>query len=987
MCIYYIYLKKHNFLVQRYINIHKYKVKIQMLNIFNIGYEKSFSDDLVEGIFEKFGKDSSYLSKIKIFLPNRRSVIALREAFLRKSDNQAMLLPAIKPIADIGFEESLIFDEISHELLELPTVISDIRCKAILTKLIYKWQCQRLGQPDANVIQSVQLADDLKDILQLTKQHQVDLSLIAEILPSDLANHWQSTLEFFSILFSNWEEILKEQGLIDKQTYQYKVLKMLQNAWQTKQPEYPIIIAGSTGSIPVVADFIKAITNLKKGYVVLSGLDCDVDDEIVAHIDESHPQYYLNKLLNHLQTTRNDIENWCSNKLQLSCKNNIIQNIMLPANLSYRWQDIKQDTLDFSDYEILELDDSYEEAKTVSLILKQALDNPSQTACLVTLDSHLAIKVKSIMCRWDILINDSNGIELKNTSVANFFVLIVDMLQSNYAPIELLSCLKHPLASFGLKKGEQKSLIRKIEKSLLRGARPQNILKQIADIYPNIANILDKAKNLHQLLHAPQADLSKIIDEHIKFAELLANTDDESGEIVMWQNDYGEQFKTFLDEFANNAYYLGDFNPVSYLGVFNAFISGIKWRAKYGFHPRVSILTPQEARLQNFDIVIIGGLNEGVWPRTAKIDAWLNNTMRQKLGLPTAQDAIGKSAHDFANVFCSPKVFLTRAKKNGTTQNVASRWLLKTDAIIKITNNQHQVKPKLDWTKWAKILNNPDKIEYDQLPSPTPDTKYRPKVLSVSTITKLMSNPYEVYASKILNLKPLKKIDEDPTSADFGNIVHEVIDYFTKSYPNGSFDFCLENFMQVGQNEFDRQSISPSLKILWWARFELIAKWFVNQDILRRDQLKEIFSEISGEYEILDHIITAKTDRIEIYQDNKAKIIDFKTGSIPFKSEVLLGYAPQLVIEALILNKGGFKVQSTTSDIEYWKLNKVSSINLAYSNKKTNIEQLLVSVEAGITELIAKFSKSSTPYLCYPNPQNRPKFDDYKHLSRISSVS
>lgn len=71
MCIYYIYLKKHNFLVQRYINIHKYKVKIQMLNIFNIGYEKSFSDDLVEGIFEKFGKDSSYLSKIKIFLPNR----------------------------------------------------------------------------------------------------------------------------------------------------------------------------------------------------------------------------------------------------------------------------------------------------------------------------------------------------------------------------------------------------------------------------------------------------------------------------------------------------------------------------------------------------------------------------------------------------------------------------------------------------------------------------------------------------------------------------------------------------------------------------------------------------------------------------------------------------------------------------------------------------------------------------------------------------
>lgn len=953
-------------------------------NIFNIEYHNSFTDDLVKGIFERFGKDSFILSKIKIFLPNRRSCLALREAFLRNCDNNAMLLPSIKPISGIGFEDTILFEQTNKELLDLPPVVSDFESKIILTKLIYKWQCSKDNKSVGNYSQAAQLSGELKNLLELTHQHKVDLRDIAEIVPADLANHWQSTLEFLNIIINNWPAILEDQGLINSYDYQEKVLSVFTKSLQSKSPEYPIIVAGSTGSTPFIADFIKSISDIDNCYIILSGLDTRTDPEIIDSQSPTHPQYYLNKLINHLQIDYTNVKRWIESEKENIIKSDLIRNIMLPSNLTARWQEFREKPIKIDNLTIIETDNSFEEAKAIALILKETLQTPKKTACVVTQDRELAKQISFNMQKWDILINDSSGVELKNTPVANFFKLIAQMAKSRFAPIDFLSCLKHPLASMGLKPGQVKPIVREIELKILRGVRPQNFLFELEKIAPEwFCQIIQSGEKFASSLNSKDASLEEIIQNHIEFAYKIAKTDQDLAEINLWGRDYGEQFKNWFDDFLNHASYLEDFHPSSYLGVFDAFLSGIKWRPKYGFHPRVSILTPMEARLQHFDVVILGGMNEGVWPQNINPDYWLNNSIREKLDLPNIQSDIGKSAHDFAKLFCFPNVYISRAEKSGTSHNIASRWLLKLDAILKISNSTNYVKPKQDWTNWASVLENPSNIEYSQPPCPKPAVKYRPKKLSVSTISKLMRNPYDVYASKILKLKPLDKIDQDPNNADFGNIVHDILDIYNKGHSlSANFDQNYQTLINIGNDRFSQKSIPDSLRLMWWLKFESLAKWFVEEDSERRKIVSKIYSEITGELIIDDYTITAKADRIEIMKNsNTAQIIDYKTGSIPSKKDIVNGFAPQLSIEAIMLDNNAFGVPTKTQLIEYWKLNKDSKIN----GFSSNLEELLNSTEQGIKKLINTFNKESTPYLYKPTSYNDSYDTEYDHLSRVNS--
>ena len=58
-------------------------------------------------------------------------------------------------------------------------------------------------------------------------------------------------------------------------------------------------------------------------------------------------------------------------------------------------------------------------------------------------------------------------------------------------------------------------------------------------------------------------------------------------------------------------------------------------RPPYGGHPRIFIWGLLEARLQRADLVVLGGLNEGVWPAMPAPDPWLPPKVRATLGMPT----------------------------------------------------------------------------------------------------------------------------------------------------------------------------------------------------------------------------------------------------------------------------------------------------------------------------------------------------------------
>src|SRR5690606_16440080 len=104
-------------------------------------------------------------------------------------------------------------------------------------------------------------------------------------------------------------------------------------------------------------------------------------------------------------------------------------------------------------------------------------------------------------------------------------------------------------------------------------------------------------------------------------------------------------------------------------------------RPPQGGHPRIAILGLIEARLMQADIMILGGLNEGVWPGMPAPDPWLAPSIRKDLGLPGLESRIGLAAHDFASALGAPQVLITRARRGAGGPAVASRFWLRLKAM------------------------------------------------------------------------------------------------------------------------------------------------------------------------------------------------------------------------------------------------------------------------------------------------------------------
>ncbi len=107
---------------------------------------------------------------------------------------------------------------------------------------------------------------------------------------------------------------------------------------------------------------------------------------------------------------------------------------------------------------------------------------------------------------------------------------------------------------------------------------------------------------------------------------------------------------------------------------------------------RVRIFGPLEARLQSFQRVVLGGLNEGSWPPETRSDPWLSRPMRRDLGLDPPERRIGLSAHDFAQALGAPEVILSRAAKLAGAPTVASRFVQRLAAEVQRVNSLDEVK-------------------------------------------------------------------------------------------------------------------------------------------------------------------------------------------------------------------------------------------------------------------------------------------------------
>lgn len=985
--------------------------------IYTIAPGEPFLDALVAGIRAdprlSPGSDPVALAETRIFLPTRRACRGLADAFIRANDGRPLLLPRMTPLGDIDEGDGVAEDtgETGEDALAGPIsmavapAISPLRRQLLLARLVMA------AKPGLSTDQAARLAAELARLLDQVHTDDLDFAALADLVPADFAGHWQITLDFLAILTARWPEILAEEDVIDPARRRSLLLRAQAQAWRDRPPRSPVIAAGSTGSIPATANLLQVIAGLPRGAVILPGLDLEADDDLwsAVELDASHPQYGMAQLLSRLGVERGAVTAWPSmaDGFRSSPRAALISLALRPAAAAHvalapRLIDrLLERGLDGVTRIVAPTPP--EEARAIALILREAVFL-RRRAMVVTPDRALARRIAGELDRWKIAVDDSAGVPLGKTRPGAFLRLSARMLTAALAPVALLAALKHPLAAGGMSPAVFRDLVRRLERTVLRGPRPapglqglRSALKGESDSGPltrlvgRLGDIIAPFTDLAGQAHARLADL---LAAHLAVVEALAASDDKTGGERLWAGEAGDAAYTFASDLLTAADGFPDVLPAAYPALLDEMMSGRTVRPRHGRHPLLAILGPLEARLISADVVVLAGLNEGTWPAKAQGSPWMSRPMMQSFGLPSPERRIGLAAHDFAQAACARNVYLTRSARLEGGPTVPSRWLLRLENLVSQTAMNDWLAGDSVHLAFQAGLDRPDKVVSVGPPRPCPPVAARPRSLSVTQIETWMRDPYAIHARHILRLRALEELDADPAAGEYGEFVHRALEVFSKDMPEALPADALERLLAIGRASLNNRDMRPSVLAFWWPRFGRIARWFVDYERERRAAIAATASEVKGTLELDGpagaFTITAVADRIDSRRDGGLVIIDYKTGAVPSGKEVDAGFAPQLPLEAAIASEGGFAgvAGAAIKSLEYWHLDGgATGGKCQQAMKKKPPETLADEALEGIRRLIASFDLAETAYEARPHASFAPKYSDYAHLARVKEWS
>lgn len=972
--------------------------------LYTIPAHRAFADALVAGILARHGGDPLALAQGMVLLPGTRAVRAVSDAFVRASKG-GLLLPRLVPLGDPALGEQVggALDPLG-EGEAIPPAIQPIRRQMILARMVQ----QAKGGIDAG--QALQLGQALGTVLDQLQVERVPATALRDLsLTEDLSTHWQSSLALFEILLSRWPEELARLGCIDLADRRNRLFDRLAKRWSEAPPPGFIVAAGISSTAPAVANLLRRVSELPQGMVVFASLDQHMDDPAWDAIGpfapdpvtgrapaphESHPQYSVKRLLDLMSATRDDVAQWKwgSEHDARAVRGRNISNAMLPPRLTSRWRDLKTADRSLTGVEALEVATPGEEAQAIAIALREALETPTRTAALVTPDRQLATRVSAHLKRWGIDADDSAGQPLSRLPPGTLLIALAQAVAERFAPVPLLTLLKHPLVMRGDGRLPWLEGVRTLD-LILRGPRPQAGLDGIDDVVK--ARPGDRQSALREAARAwwPAAKallepLETALRINPGLADQLAAIRDTATALTaeaVWAGHQGHAAADLFAEMEQAAPEGPGQADIRALPVLlDQMLGGVSVRPPQGGHPRIAILGLVEAQLQQADLMILGGLNEGTWPGLPAPDPWLAPRIRRELGLPGLETRIGLAAHDFASALGAPQVLITRAKRGSGGPAVASRFWLRLKAMA-----GPQWKSADRYATLARAIDRPAAHTPASRPAPVPPLAARPKTVPVTDVDRLKADPYAFYAKRILRLARLDPVDADAGPAWRGTAVHDILQHWAEA---GTLDPT--DLEARARAMFDRPEVHPLLKALWQPRLMEAIAWIAGQVAADKAEGRNILAvEQEGRAGIAGVELMGKADRIDRLPDGKLAIIDYKTGKPPSARQVKAGYSLQLGLLGLLAEQGGFESiagNPVAGEFEYWSLAKKgdqfgyreSPVDPMGKRDKVVTADFTAHAFDHFEQLAAAYLLGSEPFVAQLNPEVA-NYGDYDQLMRL----
>ena len=558
---------------------------------------------------------------------------------------------------------------------------------------------------------------------------------------------------------------------------------------------------------------------------------------------------------------------------------------------------------------------------------------------IVTENRKLARRVRALLERANIKVDDDAGWALSTTSAATVIERWLETLEQDFHYLPFLDFLKSP---FILSNDEDYlKTVYQLEQHIVVDEQTPN------DIAQYLRHIKLRQTKLRE---------DKIPVDYAGMEQLLQTINIAAQPLLKLQKDNREhQAADFIDglleslaslriidtfgEDAAGAQLLSEINELKLAATlvptrmnWIAFRSWIgRTLERFNFKPEpqsspVKITTLANSEYFCFDACIIAGAERQFLPYNSKVSPFFNDAVRSALNVTTQQDRLSLNYFLFRRLLSSVKtdgsengnILITRRAMDNGEEIIASPWI----EVLQAFHRQCYGFDLADDELPLLVADTKCQVILDDAPLPEPvienprvaiPANLVPDTLSASAYQQLVNCPYQFFASRCLRLSPPDIVKEALQKLDYGNHVHRCLEAFHSNVENlpGPFgkkitpenkNDALELLNEISLRVFSKDIEDNFQHRGWLKRWQQTIPLYIDWQLQREQQYTPVGHEVNFEpMAVSDNIyIKGRIDRIDSNKNGIA-VLDYKTGSTPKADEIISGEAVQLPFYLMLL--------------------------------------------------------------------------------------
>ncbi len=514
------------------------------------------------------------------------------------------------------------------------------------------------------------------------------------------------------------------------------------------------------------------------------------------------------------------------------------------------------------------------EARAAATWVAEQLQAGRRNIALIALDRLTARRVRALLERLDVLIEDETGWTFTTTSAAAVVDRWLTCLADDFPHVELLDLLKSPFLLGELADRQDKVLQLELVMRKQGVCQGRSNVWRLADTDKKLEQaipLLDKLFGAAQSFSMRRASLAAWLGRlHESLAQLGALS-------PLGRDAAGKQL---LDRFEILRRELAEDTETHSFAEWRRWLDWVleseTFSDKSVSSPIVLTSLPN-ARGRIFDAVAVLGADAKHLPGVPAMGLF-NQSVHAGLGLPGHEERYAQLRDDLLSLATQGNTLFTWQAWNGDEPNPPSPLITLLQTIQRAAWHC-----ELDTQNIAEPPAQSSPLPHAaHMPAPAVSAAQLPRKYSPTAYQTLLDCPYRFFARHVLGLRELDEADEALDKSDYGNTLHAILKHFHDSAPPPGREAALALLEKLSDEELAR--LPAYTAAAWKNRWQknmpaYIDLWLEHEQQGWHYQSGEKEFETSVEINGLgETVLHGRADRVD-QNGNKLRVIDYKTSN------------------------------------------------------------------------------------------------------------